>query len=89
MPDNVFDLTDREFLRREDEGTPAYENQKEKFRKQRLQRGWANCDTWDMDGWLLFTIPDMLEHMERSNTYPECLTADGTKQKTTAKKYRR
>ena len=91
MPDNVFNLTDREFYKQEDTGSPAYENRREKFRKyrkQRLERGWADCDTWDMDGWLLKTIPDMLTFMAKSDTYPESLEADGQRRKVTARKYR-
>lgn len=42
-----------------------------KWYRQRLNRGFADCDVWAMDGYLLNLIPAMLRHLaESTHTYP-------------------
>lgn len=35
-----------------------------KYYFQRAKRGWADCDTWNMDQWFLEVIPDMLRYFK-------------------------
>lgn len=34
-----------------------------KYRFQRAFRGWADCDTWDMDFWFMEVMKPMLQHL--------------------------
>lgn len=42
-----------------------------KWHWQRAFRGWADCDVWDMNGYLTQLIPGMLRHLKAHSTgYP-------------------
>jgi len=43
-----------------------------KMAYQRIDRGWCMWDLWDMDRWMLDTLPEMLDALgERGSAYPE------------------
>ncbi len=43
----------------------------EEFKKQRIERGFADCDWWDLNDYLLWLLPGILEvFLERSNGAP-------------------
>ncbi len=37
---------------------------------QRGRRGWADCDSWDIDYYLVKIIPPMLDRLKRGHDYP-------------------
>lgn len=37
-----------------------------KFKIQRAQRGWADCDTWSLDHYLAEWLPDALAHLKKN-----------------------
>ena len=42
-----------------------------KFGWQRVTRGWADCDVWNMDSWFLAIAPEMLRALaDRTDAYP-------------------
>ena len=46
-----------------------------KYFFQRGWRGWANCDTWGMDGYLLEVMIPMMKHLkETKHGHPACYT---------------
>ncbi len=56
-----FDLTKREL-------EPG---KAEEFKRQRIERGFADCDWWDLNDYLLWLLPNILEvFLERSNGAP-------------------
>ena len=36
-----------------------------KYKIQRANRGWANCDTWSLDNYLAEWLPDALRHLKK------------------------
>ena len=79
MSDGVFNLR-KDF---------ANDKRHKVYKKQRLERGWADCDIWNMDEWLMVTIPEMLIALSKRDSYPDCLEIDGNTIYMTARKYRR
>lgn len=48
-----------------------------KYRFQRAFRGWADCDTWDMDFWFIEVVKPMLQHLRDTNMgHPVNLTEE-------------
>lgn len=48
-----------------------------KYRFQRAFRGWADCDTWDMDFWFMEVVKPMLQHFRDTHDgYPGDLTEE-------------
>lgn len=48
-----------------------------KYRFQRAFRGWADCDTWDMDFWFMEVMKPMLQHLRDTHTsHPGNLTEE-------------
>lgn len=48
---------------------------RQKFKKQRCNRGYADCDLWNMDWYLMELIPSMLEDLaKRHNGHPYDMT---------------
>jgi hypothetical protein len=44
---------------------------------QRARRGWADCDTWSLDGYVVHVIAPMLAYLaEHNHAYPGCLPFD-------------
>lgn len=42
-----------------------------KYGYQRMTRGWADCDTWNLDDHLADILPEMLKHLrDNTNGYP-------------------
>jgi hypothetical protein len=40
---------------------------------QRARRGWADCDTWNLDGYVIHVIAPMLAYLaEHNHAYPGC-----------------
>ena len=37
---------------------------------QRIIRGWADSDTWNLDQWFLCVFPQMLDALQEGNTWP-------------------
>ncbi len=49
----------------------SYNCKKVKFFFQRGKRGWADCDVWNVDGYLAKIIPPMLKRLkETTHSYP-------------------
>jgi hypothetical protein len=57
-----------------------------KYKWQRAQRGWADCDVWSLDGYLIEWLPDALQRLKDTKhgipgdmfpDGPEYLNADG------------
>ena len=86
MSDGAFDLTNR----REWTERGKVDKRLEKYKKQRLKRGWADCDTWALDSWMLSVLPGMLRCMaDDGSGYAEYVIIDGKRQPMTARTYRR
>lgn len=48
-----------------------------KYRFQRAFRGWADCDTWDMDFWFMEVMKPMLQHLRDTHMgHPGDLTEE-------------
>jgi hypothetical protein len=48
-----------------------------KYRFQRAFRGWADCDTWDMDFWFIEVMKPMLQHLRDTHMgHPGDLTEE-------------
>ena len=48
-----------------------------KYRFQRASRGWADCDTWNMDFWFMKVMRPMLQHLRDTHTsHPGNLTEE-------------
>lgn len=46
-----------------------------KYRVQRAFKGWAPCDTWNIDCWFMEVMPQMLRYLkENKHSYPVYLT---------------
>ena len=49
-----------------------------KYKIQRAQRGWADCDTWSLDNYLAEWLPAALRHLkEHSHGFPAHMFEDG------------
>lgn len=45
-----------------------------KYAYQRIKKGYCDADLWEIDGWFLTVVPDMLKQFSKThNGYPEIL----------------